>query len=198
MFTGIIRYTGQITGIKSVTQGKRLQIKTDSALTAKLEKGISSIAIDGSCHTVEEFDKNTFTVFSSFETLQKTTLASVKSGGLVNLELSLTPDSLLDGHIVQGHVDGTGRISSIRKKGEAYLIRFTADHSLLKYLVEKDSIAVDGVSLTLFNIDESTFQTAVIPETAINTTLLKKPEGSLVNIEVNILAKYAKKFLNLY
>ncbi len=195
MFTGIIRYTGEIASVKSAGQGKRFQIRTEREFISRLEKGITSVSIDGACHTAEDTSPDSFTTFSSFETIRKTTTGLLKGGNYVNLELPLTPESLLDGHLVQGHVDGIGTISSFRKKGEAFLFRFTADHSIIKYLVEKDSIAVDGISLTLFNVDESSFQTAIIPETIQKTTLNWKREGSAVNIEINIFAKYAEKIL---
>jgi riboflavin synthase len=198
MFTGIISNTGEIASVKNFSRGKRIQIRAGKELLSKLEKGISSISIDGACHTIEEKDNSSFTVFSSFETLEKTTIGSLRAGNIVNLELSLTLSSLLDGHIVQGHVDGTGRIRTIQKKGEAYLITVAADNAIIKYLVEKDSISVDGVSLTMFDIDDSSFRISVIPETANKTSLLSKHAGDRVNLEINIFAKYALKFLKAY
>jgi riboflavin synthase len=194
MFTGIIRQTGKVVSVKSASQGKRLTIECAPEFVSKLEAGITSVAIDGACHTVETMEDDRFTVFSSFETLKKTTIGSLSSGSPVNLELPLTPQTLLDGHLVQGHVDETGVISSIRKQGEAFLYRFSADNAVLKFLVEKDSIAVDGISLTLFHVDDSSFQVAVIPETIKNTSLSRKKEGGKVNLEVNIFAKYSMKF----
>jgi riboflavin synthase len=195
MFTGIIRYTGEIAFIKSISQGKRIQIKADIEFISKLEKGISSIAIDGACHTIEEKEKSSFTVFSSFETLDKTTIGTMRPGNRVNLELSLNLMTLLDGHIVQGHVDGVGRIRTIQKKGEAFHLTINAEDSITRYMVEKDSVAVDGISLTMFGVDASSFQVSVIPETARQTCLLLKHAGEKVNIEINIFAKYASKFL---
>ena len=194
MFTGIIRYTGKITAIKSSPKGKRLTISSAEELVSRLETGITSVAVDGACHTVEEIKGRDFSVFSSFETLKKTTIGKLSRGDTVNLELPLTPQTLLDGHLVQGHIDGMGNITSISKQGEAFLYRFAADHAIIKYLVEKDSIAVDGISLTLFNIDDSSFQVAVIPETIKKTSLSLKKEGSAVNLEVNIFAKYSLRF----
>lgn len=194
MFTGIIRHTGKVIRIASAVKGKKIVLSAPSEAIAKMETGITSVAIDGACHTVEEIKGKEFTVFSSFETLKKTTLGSLSRGDIVNLELPLTPQTLLDGHLVQGHVDGIGNVSSVSKQGEAFLYRFTADHSIIKYLVEKDSIAVDGISLTLFNIDESSFQVAVIPETVKKTSLSLKKEGRAVNLEINIFAKYSMKF----
>lgn len=195
MFTGIIRYTGEIIGVNAFSQGRRLQIKTEKDFIKQLEEGISSVSIDGACLTVEKIEFNSLIVFSGFETLKRSTIGHLKKGDRVNLELPVTPQSFLDGHIVQGHVDGTGRISSIQKKGETYLYRFLVDHSILKYLVEKDSIAIDGISLTIFDIDSSSFRVAIIPQTIRHTTLSSKHEGDVVNVEIDIMAKYAEKFL---
>jgi len=194
MFTGIIRFTGEIIGIQSFSHGKRLQIKAEEVFIKQLEEGISSVSIDGACHTVEKIQGNSFIVFSSFETLRRSTIENLKKGSRVNLELPVTPESFLDGHIVQGHIDGIGRISSIQKKGETYLYRFLTENSILKYLVEKDSIAIDGISLTIFDIDSSSFRVALIPQTMKHTTLCSKHEGDTVNIEINVMAKYAEKF----
>ncbi len=198
MFTGIIRYTGEIALVKSISRGKRFTITADGGFLAGLEKGISSVAIDGACHTIEQSDSNSFTVFSSFETLGKTTLGSARPGTRVNLENSLTIQGILDGHIIQGHIDGTGRLLSREKKGEAYLFTFSAENPLIRFLVEKDSIAVDGISLTMFNVNETSFQVSIIPETVNRTALSGKKPGEKVNIEINIFAKYAKRFLNIY
>ena len=195
MFTGIIRYTGKVKKIISAPQGKRFLIETKKEFIEKLEKGISSVAINGSCHTVEEITENGFIVFSSFETLKKTTLSKAKINEVVNLENSLTLQSFLDGHIVLGHVDGIGRITEILKKGEAYLFRFSVPEEIYSYLVEKDSIAVDGISLTMFNVKNCSFDVAIIPQTISETNLSYKKTGSEVNLEINIFAKYAIKFL---
>ncbi len=194
MFTGIIRHTGEIVSVRSAANGKRITVSAVPEFLSRLEKGITSVAMDGACHTVEDASGSGFTVYAGFETLRRTTLAEARTGSVLNLELPVTPQSLLDGHIVQGHVDGTGRVSSFTRKGEAWQYRFSAPREILRFLVDKDSIAVDGISLTLFDADDSSFAAAVIPETAKNTTLGKKKEGSPVNLEVNIFAKYAFQF----
>ena len=193
MFTGIIRQTGKVVSIKQTGDGKRLTISAPPEMLSKLEKGITSIAIDGACHTAEEFDKSGFTVYSSFETLRRTTIGALRQGSVVNLELPLTPQSLMDGHIVQGHVDGIGKIVSAEQKGESRLYTFSLPKELAFYLVEKDSAAIDGISLTVFDIRDNIFSAAVIPETIANTGLPYKSPGDSVNIEVNILSKYAAK-----
>ncbi len=198
MFTGIIKYTGEIALVKSFSNGKRFKIITDHEFLAGLVKGISSVSIDGACHTIEEAGSNSFTVFSSFETLERTTMGTARRGGRVNLECSLSLQGLMDGHLVQGHVDGVGRILSREKIGEAYRFTFSAESSLTKWMVEKDSAAIDGISLTIFNVNGSSFQVSAIPETLNKTSLLNKTQGDKINIEVNIFAKYAKKFLGRF
>lgn len=194
MFTGIIRYTGKIRSASSSPSGRRLTIEAPEELISRLEIGITSVALDGACHTVESVEKNAFTVYTSPETLRRTTLGESRTGKSINLELPLTPSGLLDGHLVQGHVDGIGRISSIRAKGESRIYRFETPSEIGKYLVEKDSIAIDGVSLTLFSIDSGSFEVAMIPETIAKTALAKKKEGDAVNLEVNVIAKYFYEF----
>ncbi|OHD56234.1 MAG: riboflavin synthase subunit alpha [Spirochaetes bacterium GWF1_51_8] len=193
MFTGIIRHTGKVVSVNPSGEGKRITVSAPPEFLARLEKGITSIAIDGACHTAETFDTKAFTVYSSFETLARTTIGGLTAGSEVNLELPLTPHSLMDGHIVQGHVDGIGRIEDIEAKGESRCYTFSLPKETAFYLVEKDSISIDGISLTLFNIAGNTFQAAVIPETIANTSLSRKKPGANVNIEVNILAKYAAR-----
>ncbi|URA09593.1 riboflavin synthase [Thermospira aquatica] len=194
MFTGIIRYQGKIVQLKPASGGKRFVVETVSEVVDALEEGITSIALDGSCHTVERKDRNCFEVYSSFETLERTTLGEATVGRKLNLELPVTPSSFLDGHIVMGHVDGIGRIVSLRSKGEAALYRFSLSPELARYLVEKDSIAIDGISLTIFDIEGEVFSVAVIPQTLSHTTLASKREGDEVNIEVHLLAKYGIEF----
>ncbi len=194
MFTGIIRYQGTIVQVKAASGGKRFVVETDPVVLDALEEGITSIALDGSCHTVERKEGSHFEVYSSFETLERTTLGEAGVGRKLNLELPVTPSSFLDGHVVMGHVDGVGRIVSIRSKGESALYRFSVPGGLALYLVEKDSIAIDGVSLTIFNIEGHIFSVAVIPQTLSHTTLVSKREGDTVNIEVHLLAKYGMEF----
>ncbi len=196
MFTGIIRNTGEVEKISTENGGKRLSIKVeDFNLINKLERGITSVAINGACHTVEDFKGRSFFVFSSFETLEKTNIGKLKIGEVVNLELPLNMGTFLDGHLVLGHIDGTGEIINIEKVGEAYRYRFRTDENIFSYLVEKDSLAIDGISLTIFNIKNRNFEVAIIPETINKTNLKYKKIGSIVNLEVNIFAKYSKKFL---
>jgi riboflavin synthase len=178
----------------SARGGKRFVIEAPLEVVENMEEGITSIALDGSCHTVEKVEGNRFWVYSSFETLERTTLGNTQVGRRINLELPVTPTTFLDGHVVLGHVDGIGRIQSIHSKGESALYRFEVSRDIQKYLVEKDSIAVDGISLTIFDIGEDGFSVAVIPQTLAHTTLAEKREGDKVNIEVHIFAKYGQKY----
>lgn len=194
MFTGIIRHTGTVTKTAAEGEGKRFTIGVPKEFAASLEAGITSVAIDGACHTVERASADSFETFSSYETLKRTTVGSLKTGSRVNLELPVTMNTLLDGHLVQGHVDGAGRIVAVEQRGEARVYRFEADRGIADYLVEKDSVAVDGISLTIASLGETHFEVAVIPQTVKHTTLADKKAGSEVNLEVNLFAKYAKKF----
>ncbi|MCX7881600.1 MAG: riboflavin synthase [Brevinematales bacterium] len=195
MFTGIIRYQGEIIDVQHVSGGKRFVIEAPKEIIERLEEGITSVALDGSCHTVEKKESKQFQVYSSFETLARTTLGEARVGQKLNLELPVTPTSFLDGHLVTGHVDGVGKLVSLKRKGESALYRFEVPSELACYLVEKDSIAVDGISLTLFDSDRGCFSVAVIPQTLAHTTLVTKHEGDKVNIEVHLLAKYSYEFV---
>jgi riboflavin synthase len=194
MFTGIIRHTGKIGSVRESGGGRYFQIDAPSDLLSRLEKGITSVALNGACHTVTNTASSGFSTYSSFETLEKTNLGELRPGDEVNLELPVTPTTLLDGHLVQGHCDGTGKLSGVTNKGDSRLLRFTAPPEIMRYLVEKDSIAVDGVSLTLFHIEGDSFEVAMIPATAEHTLLGKKRPGAKVNLEVNLFAKYAERF----
>ncbi|MFN4216854.1 MAG: riboflavin synthase [Brevinematales bacterium] len=195
MFTGIIRYQGEIVQLKRVGGGIRFSIEAPQEVLDRLEEGITSIALDGSCHTVERKEGNRFDVYSSFETLERTTLGDARVGRRLNLELPVTPASFFDGHVVMGHVDGMGRLVSKKQKGESALYRFEVSRELEMYLVEKDSIAIDGISLTLFDIEGGQFSVAVIPQTLSHTTLATKKDGDKVNIEIHLLAKYHYDFV---
>lgn len=194
MFTGIIRHTGEITSVQKEKSGKRFFVSAPDEILSQAEEGITSIAVNGACHTVEKLEKGRFSTFSSFETLKKTTMGTLKTGVRVNLELPLTLSTLLDGHLVQGHVDGIGKVVSIEKKGNAFHYRFSAPSEIFEYFVEKDSVSIDGISLTLFDLKKGAFSVAVIPETASKTTLGQKKPGADVNLEVNLFAKYARDF----
>ena len=188
MFTGIITHLGKV-GEKTKTN---LKIKTDTQLLNKLAKG-DSIAVNGICLTVVEKDKTSFNINFMPETEAKTNISGLKQEATVNLELPATANTLFSGHIVQGHVDGVENIISIVKKGNSYLFAFSLTKGLNKYLVEKGSIAINGISLTVISVTNDEFTVGIIPHTWKNTMLHEAKVGDQVNLEVDILAKYIEK-----
>jgi riboflavin synthase len=171
-----------------------LSIESDK-LSSKLVIG-ASVNINGACQTVTELLENSFVVEAISETLEKTTLGDLKAGSRVNLELPLTPQSLLDGHMVQGHVDNTGRIARIEpvSGSTVFTIEYPTEYD--SYLIIKGSVAVDGISLTVVNTSPGMFEFAVIPHTLENTILADKKVGDRVNLEFDMIAKYIEKQLS--
>ena len=154
-----------------------------------------SIAVNGACLTVVSFDGGEFSVDLAPETIRRTSLGKVNSGDWVNLERPLAVSDRLGGHIVQGHVDGTGRITSIKSEGDCIIIRITSPKGLMPYIVEKGFMAVDGISLTVVKKGASSFTVSVIPYTTENTNLKGKLAGDRVNLEVDIVAKYVESLM---
>lgn len=190
MFTGIITHLGTV---KKKSESK-LTIKTDSKLLAKLKQG-TSIAVDGICLTVVSKDKETFTINFMPETAKKTNVQYFKAGTEVNLELPATIDTLFSGHIVQGHVDGIGKIKAIKPEGNSRIFTFGISRELNTYIVEKGSICVNGISLTIISVDKTEFTVGIIPHTWNVTMLHGTKVGDIVNLEVDALAKYVEKML---
>lgn len=192
MFTGIITHLGTV---KEKTDTD-LKIQTDAALLKKLSMG-TSIAVNGVCLTVVDKDQTTFGINFMPETAEKTNIKFLKLENQVNLELPATADTLLSGHIVQGHVDGVGKIKSIVKKGNSYLFAFSLTKKLHKYLVEKGSITINGISLTVISVSPDEFTVGIIPHTWGNTMLHEAKVGDFVNLEVDVLAKYIENLIRL-
>jgi riboflavin synthase len=192
VFTGLVADLGTVAAVDATDDGVRLRVST--ALAADLADG-DSIAVNGVCLTAVGADGDGFGADVMHETLRRSSLADVRPGARVNLELPLRADERLGGHVVQGHVDGLGAIRAVRDDGFARVVTIAADPALLRYVVEKGSIAVDGVSLTVAAIDEETFAVSLIPETLERTTLGGAAQGAPVNLEVDILAKYVEKLL---
>ncbi|WP_445664259.1 riboflavin synthase [Fodinibius sp. AD559] len=192
MFTGIIKSVGRIQKITSVEDGKEITIASDFADEVSVDQ---SISINGVCHTATACDEQTFTVQSVAETLRKTNIGGLQKEDPVNLERSLRPDQLLDGHIVQGHVDATGTIQDIEQEGTDWLftVEYPQEHSNL--IVGRGSIAIDGISLTVANEEGNTFSVAIIPYTYKHTNLNAKEVGDTVNLEFDVLGKYVVKYL---
>jgi len=187
MFTGIVEEIGRVT---SARPGNL--VITASKVLQEMEIG-GSIAVNGVCLTVISLDGNAFSVDIMPETLGRTNLGFSGAGGEVNLERPLTLEKPLGGHLVQGHIDDTGRVTSITWDGEAMLIRFEAPPELMRYVVRKGFIAVDGVSLTIVDCDASSFLVSIVEYTRRHTTLGSKQAGDLVNLEVDIVAKYLER-----
>ena len=189
MFTGIVHEIGNILESNQST----LKVKSLKLLHG-LEQG-DSISVNGACLTVNHIYDDWFSVDTMPETIKRTNLSALTSGSVVNLEQALTLNTPLGGHIIQGHIDGVGKINSINKDEDAVIIEFVAPLSILRYIVEKGFIAVNGISLTVINVTESTFSVSVVKYTLDNTTLGVAKEGNPVNIEVDILAKYVEKLM---
>lgn len=195
MFTGIVEETGKIKEFKKLSSGAKITVECRDILSGT--KLGDSIAINGCCQTVTELSTVSFTADVSDETLRVTNFSKLKPGSRVNLERALTPESRMGGHIVQGHIDCTGKFLRIEKLSDFYNMTFEIPPEQSKYVVNKGSIAINGVSLTIASADKNIFTTAVIPHTYHNTTLQDLNQGDTVNIETDILGRYVEKFLLL-
>jgi riboflavin synthase len=190
VFTGLVAGTGTVESLERDGGGVRLRVRSE--LAGELGSG-DSVAVNGVCLTAVEPDGDGFSADVMEETLRRSSLGPLATGDAVNLELPLRAGDRLGGHIVQGHVDGTGAIDSLREEGLSRVIRIAAPAELLRYVVEKGSIAVEGVSLTVSAIDDEAFEVSLIPETLERTTLGAAAPGRTVNLEVDVLAKYVEK-----
>ena len=190
MFTGLIEQIGTVKSIKDKNGGKILEIEASFCDELKIK---DSVAINGACQSVTEKTSKTFSVFTMRESLLRTNLKSLKAGEPVNLERAMLVNSRMDGHIVQGHIDGCARFMGKTNDGEAEIFEFEYD---TKYIVEKGSVAINGVSLTVSDVRENSFCVALIPQTLENTNLKYLKKGDFVNIENDIFAKYIEKFLS--
>jgi riboflavin synthase len=188
MFTGLVAGKGTIRALRD----GRLEIET--SLAGELAAG-DSVAVNGVCLTAVDPDGSSFAADVTEETLRRSSLGPLREGSEVNVELPLRAGDRLGGHMVQGHVDATGSVAGVRDEGLARVVRIEADPALLRYVVEKGSIAVDGVSLTVSAVDDVAFEVSLIPETLERTTLGRAEKGTMVNLEVDVLAKYVEKLI---
>lgn len=191
MFTGIVEDLGKVHGIYNIKNGVRLVVS--STLTDELKLG-DSVAVNGACLTVTEKNRDTFSVDVSFETLNRTNIGSLSTGSMVNLERALKLSNRLDGHIVLGHVDTTAKVININRVGNFYVLSIAIDTYTFEHSVEKGSIAIDGISLTIAELNNNSLNVAIIPFTYKNTNLKYKKPGDKLNIEVDIIGKYVEKF----
>ena len=192
MFTGLVAELGTVAAVDPTADGVRLAIETP--LAAELSAG-DSVAVNGVCLTAVEPAAGRFSADVMNETLRRSSLAALAPGGQVNLELPLRAHDRLGGHVVQGHVDGLGTVAAVEEDGFARIVRIAAAPELLRYVVEKGSIAVDGVSLTVAAVDDESFAVSLIPETLERTSLGTAQPGRTVNLEVDVLAKYVEKLV---
>ncbi len=193
MFTGIVEEVGTVKTIKMGAKSAVITIQAEKVMEG-MHVG-DSIAMNGVCLTVTSFDKNSYSVDVMHETLRRTNLGDFKSGTRVNLERAMAADGRFGGHIVAGHIDDPGRILSMEKDDNAVWITVGTTAPVLKYVVEKGSIAIDGISLTVARVTDNSFSVSVIPHTAANTTLLDKKPGDTVNLETDMIGKYVEKLL---
>lgn len=193
MFTGIIEAIGEIKGMKGTEKGISLRISVLQSF-GDIKIG-DSIAVNGVCLTAKTINGGTFSADVSSETISKTTFGKIKAGERVNLERALRLSDRLGGHIVTGHIDGIARLKEKRNEGESVRLSFSLDKELLRYVISKGSIAIDGISLTVNEVEGDGFSVNIIPHTAQNTTILGKKAGDEVNIEVDVIGKYVERLL---
>ena len=194
MFSGIIETTGRIAKIEQTVNGAKLTLTSDIS-SGEVSLG-ESICINGACMTVTAIGEKELSFDVSVESLRRTNLGDLQPGSLVNLERSLRMNDRLSGHVVSGHVDGIGRVQSIQPEGDSFLYTFEIPTELSRYLVEKGSVAVDGISLTVFHCKPTSFTCAIIPHTHQVTALHAKKPGDKVNIECDMQGKYIEKFVS--
>ena len=190
IFTGLVAEMGLVRSLERDASGARIEVEAE--LAAELERG-GSVAVDGVCLTTTSIEAGSFGAEVVEETLARSSLGRVEPGDRVNLELPLRASDRLGGHFVQGHVDGTGTVESVASEGMSLRVRIAADARLCRYVADKGSVAVDGVSLTAIEPEEEGFEVALVPETLARTTLGELEPGRSVNLEVDLLAKYVER-----
>ena len=195
MFTGIVEEMGTVRRLNQAPNRCELELTASKVLEGTAIG--DSIAVNGVCLTVVRMGEDHFTADVMRETLRRSNLGQLKTGSKVNLERAMAADGRFGGHIVAGHIDGTGTIRSMQPEGNAVLVTISAAPELLRYVVEKGSIAIDGISLTVAKVEEEGFQVSVIPHTGEETTLLEKVPGDSVNLENDVIGKYVERLLGL-
>ena len=195
MFTGIIEEKGTVASVKKGNVSSRITFSA-SVVLEDIHEG-DSIAVNGVCLTATAITGSTFTADVMAETMRRSSLGSLRPGDKVNMERAMLCGGRFGGHIVSGHIDGTGTVASLKREENAVWVRINADSSLLKYIVEKGSVALDGISLTVAEVDDRGFMVSIIPHTGSETTLLSKKLGDCINIECDMIGKYVEKLLGL-
>lgn len=193
MFTGIVEEMGTVRRLNQAPNRCELELTASKVLEGTAIG--DSIAVNGVCLTVVRMGEDHFTADVMPETLRRSNLGQLKTGSKVNLERAMAADGRFGGHIVAGHIDGTGTIRSMQPEGNAVLVTISAAPELLRYVVEKGSIAIDGISLTVASVTKSSFSVSLIPHTGACTTLLSKRPGDPVNLETDVIGKYVEKLM---
>ena len=193
MFTGLVEGTGRV--VFFVERGGMIRLGIVAGRLAKDMRVGDSVSVNGMCLTVNEREGEVLVFLAMPETLRRTSLSGLKEGSIVNLERAMTPQARFGGHIVQGHVDGVGKVLDVRPDGGAEVWEFAAPEAVLRYGVEKGSVCVDGISLTLVSVKESSFIVSILPQTKEVTNLRNLRPGDRVNLEADIIAKYVERLL---
>jgi riboflavin synthase len=192
VFTGLVEEVGRVS---SIGKGEMLRLSISAGRVCDGVHAGDSVCVNGACLTAGEVDGGMLTFFAMPETLRRTALGGLAVGSPVNLERAMSAGSRFGGHIVQGHVDGVGEVVGVRPEGEAEIWEFKAPEAVLRYCVQKGSICVDGISLTIVSIGEGTFTVSILPQTRANTNLGELGAGSRVNLEADMIGKYVERLL---
>ena len=192
MFTGLVEEVGRVV---SLEPGAMYRLNVGADLVLGGTRVGESISVNGVCLTISELDNEILTFYAMPETLRRTALGELVEGSPVNLERAMSPERRFGGHIVQGHVDGIGEVLDVYAEGEAQIWAFRAPESVLRYTVEKGSICVDGISLTVVSMLEDSFTVSILPQTRANTNLEELRAGDRVNLEADVIAKYVERLL---
>jgi riboflavin synthase len=192
VFTGLVEDVGRVS---SIGEGEMLRLSITAGRASEGVRAGDSVCVNGACLTVGEVDGMTITFFAMPETLRRTALGDLAVGSPVNLERAVSAGSRFGGHIVQGHVDGVGEVLGVRPEGDAEIWEFGAPEAVLRYCVQKGSICVDGISLTVISVGEGNFTVSILPQTRANTNLEELGVGGRVNLEADIIGKYVERLL---
>ena len=192
MFTGLVEEVGRVSGLEA---GEMFRLRLSASRTVEDTRVGDSVSVNGVCLTVNELDGETLVFNAMPETLRRSALGSLAEGSAVNLERAMSPADRFGGHIVQGHVDGVGEVRDVRREGGAEIWDFGAPEAVLRYVVEKGSICVDGISLTVVSVRDTSFTVSILPQTRANTNLKEISVGDRVNLEADVVAKYVERLL---
>jgi riboflavin synthase len=192
VFTGLVEEVGRVSSLEG---GEMLRLTVSASRVCEGTHAGDSVCVNGACLTVGEADGRTLTFFAMPETLRRTALGGLAAGSPVNLERAMSAGSRFGGHIVQGHVDGVGEALGVRPEGDAEIWEFGAPEAVLRYCVEKGSICIDGISLTIVSVGEASFTVSILPQTRANTNLGEIGVGSRVNLEADVIGKYVERLL---